>query len=71
MTKGIIDRFEGDLVVIEVDGLTRDIAKTEVDPEVKVGDVVHLVDGKWQSDPHESKKRSEKIKKLMDGVWED
>jgi hypothetical protein len=69
--KGIVDRFEGDFVVIEVDGVTSDIAKSEVDNNVKTGDSVLFVDGKWVTDQNETIIRSKEIKKLMDDVWED
>jgi hypothetical protein len=69
--KGIVDRFEGEFVVIEVDGVTRDILKADVDANVKVGDTVVFVDGKWLIDVEETKCRSKEIKKLMDDVWDD
>jgi hypothetical protein len=69
--KGIVDRYEGEFVVIEVDGVTKDILKADVDANVKVGDTVVFVDGKWLTDEDETKNRSKQIKKLMDNVWED
>lgn len=69
--KGIIDRFEGEFVVIEVDGETRDIPRAEVHPDVKVNDAVVVVDGIWIVDEQETVNRNEQIKKLMDQVWED
>ncbi|MFD0868751.1 DUF3006 domain-containing protein [Paenibacillus residui] len=69
--KGIVDRFEGNYVVIEVDGQTKDVPRNEVDPDVKDGDVVILVDGLWRKDPQGTKERMEQIKKLMEDVWED
>lgn len=38
MRKGIIDRFEGEYAVIEIDGKTEDILKPELPAEVKAGD---------------------------------
>ena len=69
--KGIVDRFEGNLVVIEIDGNTQDIPKDRVDPDVKVSDVVELVNGKWIAKKSETEARKKKIKSLMDSVWED
>lgn len=71
LKKGIVDRFEGDFAVIEVDGKTHDVKKSEVNPEVKVNDVVIFRDGKWVTDPNETKSRKTQIKKLMESVWED
>lgn len=68
--KGIIDRFEGDYVVIEIDGQTQDIDKSVVNTTVKVGDVVVLIDSVWTTNTTETKNRDQAIKKLMDDVWE-
>ncbi|MGF7050327.1 AmiR/NasT family two-component response regulator [Paenibacillus sp. DS2015] len=69
--KGIVDRFEGDYVVIEIEGQTRDIDKSDVAVSVKVGDVVIFVAGVWKTDATETGQREQQIKKLMDDVWED
>lgn len=69
--KGIIDRFEGDLVVIEVDGKTRNVSKELVGSKVKVNDVVEFVNEKWIVNEEESEKRRKKIKSLMESVWEE
>lgn len=69
--KGIVDRFEGDYAVIEIDGKTHDVSKSIVDVSVKVGDVVTLVEGVWKSSHTETEQREKQIKKLMDDVWED
>lgn len=69
--KGIVDRFEVEYVVIEVDGRTQDVPRSEVDPNVKDGDVVVLVEGVWKADLEETEKRSGQIRKLMDSVWGD
>ncbi|MGO4699445.1 DUF3006 domain-containing protein [Paenibacillus sp. 2TAB26] len=69
--KGIVDRIEGNVVVIEIDGQTQDINKNDVSSDIKVGDVVLLVSGKWITDETETKQRESKIIKLMDDVWED
>lgn len=68
---GVVDRFEGDYVVIEIEGQTKDINKNEVSSNIKVGDIVKLVNGVWTTDVTETKQRKERIKKLMDDVWED
>lgn len=69
--KGIIDRFEGEVVVIEIDGVTRDFARAVVGDHARAGDVVELIDGKWIVDEAETKQRAKKVKELMDSVWED
>jgi hypothetical protein len=69
--KGIVDRFEGEFVVIEMDGVTKDIIKSDVDDNVKAGDSVIFIDGKWFANEGETKRRSKEIKDLMNNVWED
>lgn len=69
--KGIVDRFEGDIVVIEIYGVTKDFARSEVGGDVRPGNSVILIDGKWVTDEIETKDRARKIKELMNDVWED
>ena len=69
--KGIIDRFEDGYAVIEVDGIMRDVRRSEVDPKASVNDVVILADGIWKPDHRETEKRTKEIKNLMDQLWED
>lgn len=69
--KGIVERFEEQYVVIEINGEAKDFKKEAVDPQVKVGDFVCLINSIWVTDKLETKEREMKIKKLMDEVWED
>lgn len=69
--KGIVEGFEGDFVLIEIDGVIKDIAGTDVESGVRAGDCVELVDGKWVTDEAETESRTKKIKELMNDVWED
>ena len=43
----------------------------EVLEDVKVNDVVELVDGKWIVKEADTERRRKEIKALMDSVWED
>jgi hypothetical protein len=69
--KGIVDRYEGNYVVIEIEGVTKDFAKTNVNPSVRAGDSVELIDGRWEKDEVETDLRAKKIKGLMENMWED
>lgn len=69
--KGIVDRFEGLIVVIEIDGECKDFHRDEVDPAVKPGDVVEIKEGKWTTNQAATKSAEERIKRLVDEVWED
>ena len=69
--KGIVDRFEENWVVIEIDGRTEDVKRSLVASEVRPGDVVELVNGQWVPNKSETEERSKHIKKLMDELWND
>jgi hypothetical protein len=68
---GIVDRFEGEIVVIEIDGVMQDFSKSIVEPSVQAGDSVNLIDGKWVTNKVETENRTKKIKELMNNIWED
>lgn len=68
--KGIIDRFEGDYAVVEFEGRQmKDIPKKQVALEAKEGDVIVLVDGKYQVDQEETQRRKAEIAKLTEDMW--
>jgi hypothetical protein len=71
MIKGIIDRFEGDYVVVEIEGTTKDYLKVHFPKEAKPGDVVYIDGTKISIDKLETKKLEDEIQKLIDEVWED
>jgi Protein of unknown function (DUF3006) len=66
--KGIIDRFEGDIVVVEIDGKTHDFPKTIFPKEAEVGDVVII---EVTVDKKATEKLRREIEELMNEVWED
>ncbi|WP_019243972.1 MULTISPECIES: DUF3006 domain-containing protein [Bacillus] len=69
--KGIVDRFEGKFVVIEINGVTEDILKDLVADNVYEGDVVELIDNKWVKNELATEERRKSIKSLMNQLWED
>ncbi len=71
MKKGIVDRFEGDFVIIEIDGKTVDVPRAEVDHNVKVNDTVVKKGELWVTDMEATKSRHQYMKNLMDQLWED
>lgn len=65
----IIDRFEGDFAVVEVDGqVMRNIPKTDIPSNAKEGDVLKLVAGRYEIDIEETKRLYDEIEKLMKGL---
>lgn len=66
MRKGIVDRFEGEYAVIEFDGKTEDILKSELPDEVTAGDTLIFEDGKVAIDKEDTAQRKKEIDNLMD-----
>ncbi|MFD1708240.1 DUF3006 domain-containing protein [Siminovitchia sediminis] len=69
--KGIIDRYEGDWVVVEIDGETKDFKKTIFPEEAAVGDVVEIKGNQVTVLKDETEKLRKEINDLMNEVWED
>lgn len=67
----IIDRFEGDFAVCEMSNRNMiDIHKNKLPKNVKEGDVL-TISGDTITINHEKRKtREERIKNLMDDLWE-
>ena len=63
--EGIVDRFEEDRVVLEVDDKMLILKKTVFPDEIKEGDVVVFKDGKFKIDKEKSKERKEYIDDLF------
>lgn len=68
---GIIEEFEGNLCIIEVDGKTCDFSRDLVDSSAKAGDVVEWNGTKWVVNCERTVERTKEIKDLMDQLWED
>jgi hypothetical protein len=69
--KGIVDRFEGDLVVVEVNGITKDYPRDMFPKELEVGDVVRFEGNQVVIQKDETDRLRKEIEDLMDEVWED
>ncbi|BBI34627.1 DUF3006 domain-containing protein [Cohnella abietis] len=70
MEKGIIDRFEGNIAVIEINGITREFPKASLPKGSKAGDCVEIEAGEIRLDTEETTKRKKEIKDLMDELFE-
>jgi hypothetical protein len=71
MERGIIDRFEGDIAVIEIEGRTRDIRRSLLPLDAKVGDSILIRDtGDILVDPAATADRKKQIQELMDDLFE-
>ncbi|MDI3545153.1 MAG: hypothetical protein PWP68_570 [Rikenellaceae bacterium] len=69
--KGVIDRFEGDYAVVELeDGKMKDIKKSLFPDNAKEGDVIIINEKGIKIDIEETHKRKEEINSLMDELFE-
>ncbi|GAA0745558.1 DUF3006 domain-containing protein [Clostridium oceanicum] len=72
--KGIVDRIEGNIVVLELENKTMlNINIRKFPKELKEGDYVYKdkISGKMKIDKEMTKKISEEIKKLTKDIWDD
>lgn len=69
--KGIIDRFEEDIVVVEVDGETRDFRKSIFPKNAEPGNFVEIKGEQVTVLREETEKRRKEIEVLMNELWED
>ncbi|GMK49129.1 hypothetical protein PghCCS26_62590 [Paenibacillus glycanilyticus] len=69
--RGVIDRFEGNIAVIEIDGETVDVDKALLPKKVRVGDAIIIgEDGIYHVDMEATKKLRKEIDVLMDELFE-
>ncbi|AIG28021.1 DUF3006 domain-containing protein [Brevibacillus laterosporus] len=66
-TKGIIDRFEESMVVVEIDGQTYDLPRAIFQADVQVGQVIHI---STEVDQAETEAREKEATDLMDDLFE-
>ncbi len=70
MIKGIIDRFEGEYAVVEIEGDIKTIRRSDISNEAREGDVVVLENNHWIIDRKDTEKLRKEIKELADKLWE-
>jgi hypothetical protein len=69
--KGIIDRFEGDYVVVEFEGRRMvEIHKRDLPTGLKEGDVIRSIDGTYVFDEVETERIRKETKGMFDKLWE-
>ncbi|WP_416143628.1 DUF3006 domain-containing protein [Planococcus koreensis] len=69
--KGIIDRFEDDIAVVEIEGVTQDFPKSIFPKSAVPGDFVEITGNRVTILKEETEKRRKEIEELMDELWED
>ncbi|MFC5529751.1 DUF3006 domain-containing protein [Cohnella yongneupensis] len=72
MERGFIDRFEGELAVIEFEGgQFREVRRDELPAGASAGDAVIVQnDGRLSLDPEATAARKREVQRLMDELFE-
>ena len=70
MMKAIIDRFEGEYAVLEIQGDIKTIRRSDISNEAREGDVVVLENNQWIIDRKDTEKLRKEVKELADKLWE-
>ncbi|TFE31777.1 DUF3006 domain-containing protein [Cohnella luojiensis] len=70
MEHGVVDRFEGDMAVIEIEGATRDFPRASLPLDIKIGDSVIIENGEVRRDNSQSARRRTEVKRLMNELFE-
>ncbi|MGN1481025.1 DUF3006 domain-containing protein [Porcipelethomonas sp.] len=65
----IIERFEGNIAVIEDDDNHLEIDRNSLPDNAREGDVLVKSGDAYKIDPEQTKKRREKILKLQNSLW--
>lgn len=72
MLRMVIDRFEGNTAIVEIDGEIENYFRSELPPDAKEGDVIIVTDeGNVYIDIEETNALKSKARKIMNRLWED
>jgi len=66
----ILDRFEGEIVVLEKDCKFFNVSINEVSPLAKEGDILILQDGIYTPDKVSTDKRKRELEERFGDLWE-
>lgn len=69
--RAIIDRFEGEYAVVEIEGEFKHIERRKLPAEAREGDVLAFHDRKWVIQKRITSDLKKEIDKLADELWED
>lgn len=65
----ILERFEDDTAVLEVDGEIKKISRSKISDSVSEGDVLIQKDGIFMADKENTEKRKKEIIRLQNSLW--
>lgn len=71
MIRGIIDRFEGEYAVIEIEGQMKIIRIDSLPQDVREGDVVSFEKNHWSLDRNATVKLQQHVKSKMEQLLKD
>lgn len=71
MTKGIIDRFEGQYALVEIGKVVKEINRVLIPAEAREGDVIRQENCRWILDRQATDELKREVQKLADGLWKD
>ncbi|HEX3010503.1 MAG TPA: DUF3006 domain-containing protein [Syntrophomonadaceae bacterium] len=71
MIKGIIDRFEDDLVAVEIEGEIKIVRRIDLPSEVRKGDAVVFFRNCWTIEKNDTKKPSISTNRLTGKLCSD
>lgn len=69
MIKGIIDRFEDEFVIIEIEDENKVVKRSDIPPEAREGDVLVFFHNSWTIDKDATRQRKNNIDKLASELW--
>lgn len=69
MIKGIIDRFENEYAIIEIEGTPKVVERSDIPSEAREGDVMVFSRNTWTIDKTGTIRRSQKINNLANELW--
>jgi hypothetical protein len=69
--KAVIDRFEGEYAVLDIEGRIENIKSSEIPGKAREGDVLVKKGDKWIIDREATKNLKKEIDDLADELWED
>jgi hypothetical protein len=68
---GIIDRFEGDYVILELENRIMDkVPRNQIPDCAKEGDVIIKINGIYRVDEGETQRRKRELEVLSQDLWE-
>lgn len=65
----ILERFEDRFAIIENEDKRLEVDISSVAPEVKEGDVLIMINGRYVADKEATIRRKKEIIKLQNGLW--